>query len=65
VDVFRLLPSEYLTQNEIDAALMNPLRGVQRAGADAHRVPAATVAHARISISSRATDRFSPIVPAP
>ncbi len=31
IDVFRLLPSEYLTQNEIDAADAGALRGVQRA----------------------------------
>ena len=33
IDVFRLMPSEYLSQNEIDAAMLVRCDGVQRAAA--------------------------------
>ena len=60
IDVFQLTPSEFLTQNEIDAALLVQRRRVQRAGA-AERRPGrrAPWSRARTSISSRAPTAFS------
>ena len=61
IDIFRLLPSEFLTQNEIDAAVGGPPRRVQRAGAAEDRLAGDRSRwRARTSISSIAARRIDP-----
>ena len=59
IDIFRLLPSEHLTQNEIDAATRRPSRRVQRADAAEGHLAADHGRGARVprSAQSRQGDR--------
>ena len=62
IDVFRLKPSEHLSQNEIDAATLVRIDRVQRAAAAEDRLAATRSSwRGRTSISSRAARAFSRI----
>ena len=54
IDVFRLTPSEYLSQNEIDAAAAGPDERVQRAAAAARRLAGELRRRARVRRSAGA-----------
>ena len=59
IDVFRLTPSEHLSQNEIDAAAARPGDRVQRAAAAAGHLAGELRGRARVSRSARRAARES------